>query len=49
MMTSTVFDGGECCEPVHKECLKDPGHKRDPGMTFKTCGTIGERAQVILV
>jgi hypothetical protein len=31
------------------ECLKHHGHKEDLEMTPKTCGAVGERAQVILV
>ena len=30
------------------ECSKHHGHKGDPGVTPGTCGTVGERAQVIL-
>jgi hypothetical protein len=39
-----------CCRtPLHEECLKYHGHKGDPGVTPRTCGAVGERAQVILV
>ena len=38
-----------CRAPLHEECPKHHGHKGDPGATPGTCGTIGERAQVILV
>jgi hypothetical protein len=40
---------GECCAPLHKGCLKQQGHKGDPGVTPGTCGAGGEKAQVILV
>ena len=32
-----------------KGCLKDHGHKGDPGVTPGTCGADGENAQVFLV
>ena len=32
-----------------KGCPKHHGHKGDPGVTPRTCGAGGERAQVILV
>ena len=32
-----------------EECLQHHGHKGDPGVTPQTCGTIAEKAQVILV
>ena len=35
--------------PLHEECPKHHGHKGDPGVTHGTCGTIGVRAQVVLV
>ena len=38
-----------CCAPLLEECPQHRGHKGDPGVTPGTCGTIGERAQVILV
>ena len=38
-----------CRAPHHEECLKHHGHKGDPGITPRTCGALGERAQVILV
>ena len=38
-----------CCTPLLKECMQHHGHKGDPGVTSGTCGTIGEKAQVILV
>ena len=39
----------ECCAPLHEECLQHHGHKGDLGVTPRTCGAIGERAQVILM
>ena len=33
----------------HEECLKRQRHKRDPGVTPRTYGAVGEKAQVILV
>ena len=41
--------GKYCCAPLLEECPQHHGHKGDPGVTPGTCGTIGERAQVILV
>ena len=38
-----------CCAFLHKECPKHHGHKRDSGLTPRTCGVDGEKAQVILV
>ena len=38
-----------CSAPLLEECPQHHGHKGDPGVTPGTCGTIGERAQVILV
>ena len=38
-----------CRAPLLEECPQHHGHKADPGVTPGTCGTIGERAQVILV
>ena len=38
-----------CRAYFHEKCLKHYGHKGDPGVTFGTCGDVGERAQVILV
>ena len=38
----------QCRAPLH-ECPKHHGHKGDLEMTPKTCGAVGERAQVILV
>ena len=38
-----------CHAPLHEECLQHDGHKGDPRVTPGTCGTMGERAQVILV
>ena len=40
---------GVCHAPLVEECPQHHGHKRDPGVTSGTCGTISERAQVILV
>ena len=40
---------GNCRAPLHEECPKHHGHKRDPGVTPGTCGAVGKRAQVILV
>jgi hypothetical protein len=37
------------CAPLHKGCPKHHGHKGDPGVTPRTCGAGGEKAQVILV
>jgi hypothetical protein len=38
-----------CRAPLHEECHKHLGHKRNHGVTLGTCGANGERAQVILV
>ena len=38
-----------CREPQHAECLQHHGHRGDRGVTSKSCGAIGERAQVILM
>ena len=38
-----------CRAPFLEECPQHHGHKGDPGVMPRTCGTIGERAQVILV
>ena len=38
-----------CRTPLHEECPQHHGHKGDPGVTPRTCGAIGERAQVILM
>ena len=38
-----------CRAALLEECPQHHGHKGDPGVTSGTCGTIGERAQVILV
>ena len=38
-----------CRAPLLEECSQHHGHMGDPGVTPKTCGAIGERAQVILV
>ena len=38
-----------CRAPLYKECAQHHGYKGDPRLTPGTCGTIGERAQVILV
>ena len=38
-----------CRAPLIEECPQHHGHKGDPGMMPGTCGTIGEKAQVILV
>ena len=38
-----------CRAPLHKEYPKHHGHKGDPRVTPGTCGTVGERAQGILV
>ena len=43
------LDDHLCRAPLLEECLQHHGHKGDPGVTLGTCGTIGERAQVILV
>jgi hypothetical protein len=40
---------GECCAPLQNGCLKHHGHKGNPRVTSKTCGTGGEKTQVILV
>jgi hypothetical protein len=42
-------NGRECRAPLHEEYPQHHGHKGDPGVTPGTCGTIGERAQVVLV
>ena len=39
----------DCRAPLLEECPQHHGHKGDPGVMLGTCGTIGERAQVILV
>ena len=38
-----------CCAPLHEECPKHYGQKRDFGITPVICGTVGKRAQVFLV
>ena len=38
-----------CCAPLHEECQKHHGYKRDHGAMPGTCGAIGEMTQVILV
>jgi hypothetical protein len=38
-----------CRAPLHKECPKHLGHKRDPGVIPETCNADNEKAQVILV
>ena len=38
-----------CHAPLLEEFSQHHGHKGDPEVTPGTCGTIGERAQVILV
>ena len=38
-----------CWAFLYEECPKHHGHKGDPGFMPATCGTIGKRAQVILV
>ena len=38
-----------CRTPLHEKCPKHHGHKGVPGVTPKTCGVMGERAQVMLV
>ena len=39
-----------CRTPLHEDCLKHHiRHKRDPKVTFGTCGAIIERVQVIIV
>lgn len=38
-----------CCTPLYENCPQHHWHKGDPRMTPKTCGAIGQRAQVILV
>ena len=49
MWASTPYGGGECHAPLHMECPKHQGHKGNSAMILKTCGAVGERAQVILV
>ena len=49
MRASTPFGRGECCTPLFEECSQHYGNKGDPGVTPGTYGTIGEKAQVILV
>ena len=39
----------ECRTTLLEECPQDHGHRGNPRITPRTCGTIGERAQVILV
>ena len=41
--------GRGCRAPLHEECPQHHEHKGDLGVAPKTCGAIGERAQVILV
>ena len=38
-----------CHAPLHKECPQHHKYKGEPGVIPKTCGAIGERAQVIIV
>jgi hypothetical protein len=35
--------------PLHKECLQHHGHKENYEVTPGTCGTIGEKDQMILL
>ena len=49
MKASIPFGGDECRAPLLEEWLQHHGHKGDPGVTPRTYGAIGERAQVILV
>ena len=39
----------ECHAPLHEECPQHHGYKVDPRMMPEIWGTIGERAQMILV
>ena len=48
-LTSNVRALSMCRAPLLEECLQHHGHKGDLGVMPGTCGTIGERAQVILV
>ena len=38
-----------CGAPLLEECPQHHGHKGDPGVMPGTCGTIGEKAELILV
>jgi hypothetical protein len=49
MRASTPFGGSEYRAPLQKGCPKHHGHKGDPGVTPRTCGASGEKAQMILV
>ena len=49
MRASTPLSGGECRARLLEKCLQHHRHKEDPRVMPRTCGTIGERAQVILV
>jgi hypothetical protein len=31
-----------CRAPLHEECTQHHEHKKDPGVTPRTCGAIGE-------
>ena len=44
-----MFDGGQCRASLHEECPKHHGHKGDPRGTPRTCGAVGEKAQMILL
>lgn len=39
----------KCCAPLHEECPKHHGHKENSKITPRTCATIAERAQVIIM
>ena len=39
----------KCCAPLLKNSPQHHGHKGDSGVTLRTCGAIGKRAQMILV
>ena len=45
----TRFKNIFCHAPFHEVCPKDHGHKGDPRWTPGTSGTIGEKAQVMIV
>ena len=49
VMDGTMFKIDIVVHLSFKDCQQHHEHKGDPGVMPETCGTIGERAQVILV
>jgi hypothetical protein len=48
MKASTPFGEVECHAHLHEECLKHHGHRKSK-ITPGICGTVGERAQAIIM